>query len=69
MKEEHRLILIKPAHVSKFDIRLGPMVARRRNKIAEKRLEPPCNCSKRSKLWARVHGIKTNYPGVSFRSA
>ncbi len=49
MKEEQRLIRIKSAHVSKFDIRLRPMVARRRNKTAENRLEAPVYAVKRSK--------------------
>jgi len=35
MKEEQRLILIKPADISNFDIRLRSMVARRRNETAE----------------------------------
>ncbi len=43
MKEEQRLILIKCAHVSKFDIRLRSMVARRRNKITVKDSKTPVN--------------------------
>ena len=69
MKEEQRLIRVKSAHVSKFDIRLRQMVARRRNKIAENRLEAPVNAVKRSKRWGRVHRIKTNYAGASSRSS
>jgi len=69
MKEAQRLIRIKSADVSKFDIRVRPMVARRRNKIAENRHEAPMNPLKRSKRWARVHSIKTNYAGASFRSS
>ena len=43
MKEEQRLILIKPADVSKFDIRLLSMVARRRNKVTVKDSRTPVN--------------------------
>lgn len=53
MKEEQRLIRVKSAHVSKFDIRVRPMVARRRNKITENRFEAPVNGVKRSKRCGR----------------
>jgi hypothetical protein len=67
MKKEQRFKTIKSANISKFDIRLRTMVAERRNETTEKS-EAPANAL-RSKPWATIHGIKTNYSEASFLSS